>query len=162
MKKGVVIADAGPIFSLATLDLFPILDKLFEEVYIPYAVWKEISQYEDKPFHKIICEFFENRVINIKGFNELAFVLDYGESEAILLYKELNANYLVIDDKKARDIAEYLNINCLGTLGLLVAAKKKGLIANLKPTFEKLLSNKRYYSKDLLNQILSENGEDVL
>lgn len=162
MKKGVVIADSGPIFSLAALDLLPILDKLFEEVYIPYAVWKEISQYEHKPFHKIICDFFENKVINIKGFNELAFVLDYGESEAILLYKELDANYLLIDDKKARDIAEYLNINCLGTQGLLVASKKKGLISFLKPIFEKLLYHKRYYSKDLLNQLLSENGEDGL
>jgi phospho-N-acetylmuramoyl-pentapeptide-transferase len=58
--------------------------------------------------------------------------------------------------------AEYLNINCLGTLGLLVASKKKGLISFLKPIFEKLLYHKRYYSKDLLNQLLSEHGEDGL
>jgi hypothetical protein len=41
--------------------------------------------------------------------------MDYGESEAITLYKELNANFLLIDDRKARLIAESMKVNCIGT-----------------------------------------------
>lgn len=40
-------------------------------------------------------------------------VMDYGESESILLYEELKADYLLIDDNKARMLAESLNINCI-------------------------------------------------
>ncbi len=54
--------------------------------------------------------------------------IDRGESEAILLHKELKADYLLIDDKKARQKAESLGINCIGTLGVLYLAHKKNLI----------------------------------
>ncbi len=46
-----------------------------------------------------------------------------------------------------------------GTLGLLVAAKQKKLITELKPLFEIFLKNKRYYSPNLLNEILIGQGE---
>ncbi|MFN8255668.1 MAG: DUF3368 domain-containing protein [Bacteroidales bacterium] len=94
--------------------------------------------------------------------NELAFVMDFGESESLILYKELQADFLLVDDKKARRIAETLNINCIGTLGLLSTAKRKGLIKHLKPYFETFLKNKRFYSIDILNAILIESGEKIL
>lgn len=72
------------------------------------------------------------------------------------------ANFLVIDDKKARLIAEELGINCIGTLAVLVKAKEKGLINALKPVFEMLLKNRRYYSKSVLNKILSRHRESFL
>ena len=82
MRNGLVIVDAGPIFSLATIDNLEILNRLFDAIKIPYAVWKEIT---------------------------------------------LN--------KKARTIAENLGIKCIGTIGLLSAAKDKKLISELKPLF---------------------------
>jgi predicted nucleic acid-binding protein len=88
--------------------------------------------------------------------------MDYGESQSLILYKELQANFLLIDDKKARTIAESLGINCIGTIGLLAIAKDKGLIDSLKPLFEEFLNNKRFYSIDLLNAILIQKGEDLL
>jgi predicted nucleic acid-binding protein len=78
------------------------------------------------------------------------------------LYEELNANYLLIDDNKARLIAESLNINCIGTLGLLIKAKQKGLLTELKPLFEKLLLFGRFFSKRLLNDILVKLGESKI
>ena len=86
--------------------------------------------------------------------------MDYGESESVILYKEVQANFLLIDDKKARTIAENLGINCIGTLGLLSIAKDKQLFDKLKPMFEDLLKNKRYYSTVILNFILSQKGEE--
>ena len=146
MKNGLVIADAGPIFSLAIIDKLEILDQLFDEINISNAVWKEITLLKTPEFYKTIERYFKTKVKKIKGFNELTFIMDYGESESVILYKELNADFLLIDDKKARDIAENLNVRCIGTLGVLSSAKSKGMIKELRPLFKILLENNRYYS----------------
>ena len=88
--------------------------------------------------------------------------MDYGESESVILYKELNADFLLIDDKKARSIAENFNIKCIGTLGILSTAKSKGIIQELRPLFEVLLKNGRYYSINLLNMLLEKHNEQTL
>jgi predicted nucleic acid-binding protein len=88
--------------------------------------------------------------------------MDYGESESVILYNELNADYLIIDDSKARKVAESLNVNCIGSIGLLIKAKQNGLITELKPVFEKWISMHRYFSIKLLNEILNKLGEDLL
>lgn len=54
MKNGLVIADAGPIFSLAIIDKLEILDQLFDEIKIPNAVWKEITLIKTTEFYKTI------------------------------------------------------------------------------------------------------------
>jgi predicted nucleic acid-binding protein len=160
MKNGIVIADSGPIISLALINKLELLDSLFDDIIIPEAVWIEISNDDSKPFHKRICAYFKDKVQQIKGFNDLTFIMDYGESESVILYKEVQANFLLIDDKKARTIAENLGINCIGTLGLLSIAKDKQLFDKLKPIFEDLLKNNRFYSIWLLNAILTQKGED--
>ncbi len=162
MKNGLVIADSGPIFSLALVDKLNILDVLFDEIKIPQAVWNEITLDDSVSCFDIIVNYFKNKVEKITQFNELTFIMDYGESESITLYRELNANFLLVDDKKARRIAENLNITCIGTLGLLIAAKDKGIINELKPIFEEFLKNKRYYSLNLLNAILKEHNENSI
>jgi uncharacterized protein len=80
----------------------------------------------------------------------------------LILYEELHADFLLIDDKKARKIAENFDINCIGIIGLLSIAKDKGLIGDLKPIFETFLQNKRFYSIDLLNAILTTKGEEII
>ncbi len=162
MKNGLVIADSGPIFSLALVDRLTILDILFDEIKIPQAVWDEITLDDSVSCFGRIVKYFENKVEKITQFNELSFIMDYGESESITLYRELEANFLLVVDKKARRIAENLNITCIGTLGLLIVAKDKGLIKELKPIFEEFLKNKRFYSLNLLNTILIENNENSI
>jgi len=162
MKSGIVISDAGPIFSLAVLQKLPILNKFFDEIHIPNAVWEEITLDKSTIHFNQISDFFKDKVVNIKGENHLTFVMDYGESEAIILYQELGADFLLIDDKKARTYAENLEINCIGTLGILIKAKENGFIENLRPLFQNLLTNKRYYSIKLLNSILSKFKEEEI
>ncbi|MFO7824472.1 MAG: DUF3368 domain-containing protein [Cyclobacterium sp.] len=162
MKNGLVIADASPIFSLAVINRIGLLNKLFDDIKIPRAVWEEITRQKHETFHTDIVDFFKNKVVDIKGFNELTFMMDYGESEAVILYKELKANFLLIDDKKARRIAENFGMNCIGTLGLLLISKEKGLIDELRPIFLEFLKNKRFYSINLLNRLLVERNESRL
>lgn len=86
-------------------------------------------------------------------------MMDYGESECVILYKEADANFLLIDDRKARRIAENFGINCIGTLGILSAARQRNIIVALQPLFALLLKNKRFYSLSLLNSILEKHNE---
>ncbi len=162
MKNGLVIADSGAIFSLAVIDKLEILNLLFDNIRIPMAVWKEITLDKTTKQFQTIYSFFQDKTVQIKGFNELTFLMDYGESESIILYKELKANFLLIDDKKARKIAESFGLKCIGTVGLLSVARDKNMISKLKPLFERLLQNKRFYAVELLNAILSKHGENKI
>jgi len=87
MKNGLVIADAGPIFSLALINKLSILESLFDTIRISQAVWEEITRDDSKPFHGRIYEFFHNKVSAITRFNELTFIMDYGESESVIYTK---------------------------------------------------------------------------
>jgi predicted nucleic acid-binding protein len=77
MGKGIVIADSGPIFSLAAIDKLDLLNKIFDDINIPRAVWNEISLSHNKPFHDLITYFFKDKIVDIKGFNDLTFIMDY-------------------------------------------------------------------------------------
>jgi hypothetical protein len=138
------------------------LSHLFDKIFIPKAVWEELESSDFCHDFPKVRSFFEGRVKHVNGFNELILITGYGESESMLLYKEVGADFLVIDDKKARSIAEELEIKCIGTLAVLIKAKEKGLINALKPLFEDLIKNRRYYSKDVLNRILSRHNESIL
>jgi hypothetical protein len=123
---------------------------------------KKFQEFKNKPYHQEIYSFFKEKIQYINGVNNLTFVMDYGESESIILYKEIQADYLLIDDNKARSFAESVDIRCIGTIGLLAVSKEMDFIKNLKPQFVKLLKNKRFYSVDLLNSVLKQNGEGAL
>lgn len=87
MKKGLVVSDSGPIFSLALIDMLGLLDGLFNEIYIPNAVWEELTKDKSKEHYNGIVEYFEGKVKKVSGINELTFVMDYRESESVLLYQ---------------------------------------------------------------------------
>jgi predicted nucleic acid-binding protein len=67
----------------------------------------------------------------------------------------------LIDDKKGRQIAEKNMVSCIGTLAILIKAKRENLVPKLKPLFEFLLNNKRYYQIEILNQILLVENEPL-
>lgn len=162
MKNGLVISDAGPIISLAVVEELIILDELFDEIYIPKAVWEELTRDESKSQHQRITDYFVDKVKDISGFNNLTFVMDYGESESVILYKEIEADYLLIDDRKARSIAETLGVQCIGTIGILSIAKERGIVKKLRPIFQTFLQEKRFYSLKLLNLILKKHNEEEI
>ncbi|MCF8362974.1 MAG: DUF3368 domain-containing protein [Prolixibacteraceae bacterium] len=162
MKNGVVIADSGPIISLALIDKLHILDSIFDEVKIANAVWKELTRDESKSFIDRIKLYFKDKIFKIIGFNELTFIMDYGESESLILYNEIEADFLLIDDKKARNIAENFGMKCIGTLGLLSIAKDKNLVSDLRPIFIEFLKNKRFYTLKIMNLILQQQDEEAI
>ncbi len=157
-----VIADTGAIISLIHIGKLDLIEKIFGQYYIAKAVWIELNNYDNPQFDQSELNILKSRVVEIKSKNYLSVVMDYGEAESAVLYEELNADYLLIDDNKARKIAESLKINCIGTLGLLLKAKEKGLILEVKPVFENLIKFGRYFSTNLLNDILIKIGEQPI
>jgi predicted nucleic acid-binding protein len=157
----IVVADTGALISLATIDKLGLLDKLYGEIYIPKAVWEELLRHIDK-FGDNNISLYKNRIREITTENKFMKLVDLGESEAITLYQELGADYLLIDDKDARLVAETNDITCAGTLAVLIKAKTVGVLELFRPLFIKLKENDRHFSNSLLNKILTENGEAEL
>jgi uncharacterized protein len=157
-----LIADTSPLISLIVINELNILKKLFPDFSLPLAVWNELESHNQlKSFEKELD--FLNKHTRIPISKPITIPgIDVGETEAIQLYVEMDADILLIDDKKARAIAELMDIKCIGTLALLTLAKRKGIVKTLKPLFIKLLKHKRYYSKRLINEVLLINDETEL
>jgi predicted nucleic acid-binding protein len=133
-----IVCDSSPLFALADCKQLGLLERLYDTVILPDAVYAEISVM-GKPNAVELAEWAKGKVVSVVN-NELyqAFnlVLDKGEAEAITLYKEKAADLLLIDERKGRRIAEMYNVKIVGTLGILVKAKQEGFIPVIKPSIE--------------------------
>lgn len=89
---------------------------------------------------------------------ELRMSLDDGEAEAVALACELGCE-IILDERKARTVAERMKLRCVGTGGLLIRAKNKGVIAAVKPLLDKLADNGFHASDELRAKILRLAGE---
>ena len=85
--------------------------------------------------------------------------IDRGESSAIALALETPDCTIILDDYKARKIAEQLGINFTGTIGVVVKAKLKGIIPSIKPLLEKIKLTNFRLSADIELQALKEANE---
>ena len=81
--------------------------------------------------------------------------LGQGEIEAIVLYKTMNADYLLIDDNRARKVARLNHIIVTGSLGILMLAKQKGLILQVKPYLDRLQQTNIRISTQLIRRTLT-------
>jgi len=93
-------------------------------------------------------------VKNRKAVEYLELMIDGEEAETIVLAEELNADAVLIDDLKARKIATLRGLNIIGTIGVLLNAKERGFINEVKPLLEELMKRKIRISKELYNHAL--------
>jgi predicted nucleic acid-binding protein len=158
----ILIADTSPIISLILADEFDLLEKIFGEFYIPNSVWEEIKSHNEIQSYSSSLNKLSYKIKHVQNYVLEFGGIDIGETEAIMLYKEINANLLLIDDKRAREVAQLLNVKCIGTLAILLEAKRRGLIKNLNPIFRLFINKKRHYSKKLMNEVLELANENHL
>jgi hypothetical protein len=85
--------------------------------------------------------------------------LDKGEAAVIALAEEMQATKLLIDEKIGRSYAKLRGFTCVGTLGILIKAKQKGLISEVKPLLKEMQKNGIWLHENLVQQILSLANE---
>ncbi len=149
-----IIADSSALITLATCNCLELLEKVFEEIKVPQAVFDEIT-IKGKSQSELLYDYLKEKIVTV---NLQEFIIDTGnlgkgELEAMALYKRLSANFLLIDDLRARKIARLNDINIIGSLGVLLFGKEKGLIDRIKPILDKLRTSELFISESLLRQI---------
>ena len=156
-----IVSDASPIVALALCDKLDLLDTLFDHVCIPKAVFDELAV-PNKLKAKEIAEWAKPKITpaqNTVAITALSLNLDPGESEAISLYLETGADYLLIDEKKGRTIAARNGVRIIGTMGILLWAKQKEFLSAVKPTLDVLMQTDFRISDALYHQVLDRAGE---
>jgi hypothetical protein len=85
--------------------------------------------------------------------------LGAGERQAISLALEMEASWLILDDQPARRLAEGLGLSVIGTLGVLMAAKRHGMVTSVRPLIDALAGHGFRMSPDLYEMVLRDAGE---
>ena len=162
----IVISDTSAITNLAAIDQLKLLPLLYGQVIIPEAVYHELVDIdppvpggvEVQTATWLEVKLIANREVVERLQSEVR--LDPGESEAIALALENEADLLLIDERRGRAEADRLGIRITGLLGILVEAKQKNLIVAVKPLMDALIATSEFrVSLALYNQILSTVNE---
>lgn len=151
----IVVADTSPLRYLILIDEIDLLPQIFGEVVISDAVLSELL-HENSP--EAIRSFVSDRPewIKLEHLDKpieigLSAYLDIGESESIQLAEQLNAELLLIDERKGRMIAKQRGLNIIGTFGVLLQAQQRNLV-DLDAALEKLEKEDFYLSANLKDQ----------
>ena len=157
MRK--VIVNTTPLIALAGIGQLDLLRRLYSEITIPRAVNREIIS---EPARSLVSAAEWIKVEKITGtVQKSAFSsrLHAGEIEVIMLAQQAGADLLIMDDNAAKKTAKYLGLTVTGTMGVLLRAKKEGLISEVKPLIDGLISDGLYVSLTVQNYVLKQAGE---
>lgn len=160
----IVVSDTSPIANLLQIGQLSLLEAIFNEVIIPPAVQSELLELQR--FQIDLTELNAAIWIRVQalhsreGMSELLEVLDEGESEAILLAQEINADWILMDERTCTQKAEAMGLRPIGLVGVLIKAKEKGLIPQVTPVIEEMRTKVGFWISDKflasIKQILNE------
>lgn len=131
----IVVSDASPLIALAAVGELQLLRVLYGEVLVPDGVFAEATG-EGRPGADAVrrAEWIRRvRVLDQARVASLPPEIDRGEAEAIVLALEVQADALLIDERRARRVAARFGIPLTGVLAVLLAAKARGLIPAVRP-----------------------------
>jgi predicted nucleic acid-binding protein len=153
----IIVSDTSPINYLVLIREIDLLPKLFGKVVVPQAVLDEL---EHAGTPRAVRDWIASRpqwleIQNAKTIDQ-TITLGAGEREAISLAVELNADLVLIDDRKARRTAIERGLNVTGTINILESASKRGLV-DLQKAFKELKQTNFRVAPDLLTEILKRN-----
>lgn len=151
-KYSVVIADTSCFILLDKISELDLLQKIFGSV----TTTKEIAEEFGKPLPQWVNI---QSVANHRYSELLEIEVDKGEASAIGLAFEIDNSLLILDDQKARKLAQRLSLNYTGTLGILLKAKELGILSAIKPVLQKAQQTNFHFSEKVLYDILREADE---
>ncbi len=159
----IVVSDTSPINNLAAIGQLGLLQQLYGNIIIPPAVYQELLNAGTTDPGAIAVQTLDwiqtRSVTNIALFQTLQNNLDIGEAEAITLAVELNADRLLIDERQGRNEAIQLGLQVTGLLGILLAAKRQGLIPLVQPLLDDLIAQGFWMREELYAEVLLLAGE---
>ena len=148
----IIISDTSCLIALDRIKQLELLHRTFTSIITTNEVQAE--------FGSTLPSWISiHDVKDTNKLRELESIIDKGEASAIALALETNDSVLIIDERKGRKLARELNINIIGTLKILLIAKKKGIVPSVKQLIEQLEKNNFRFSKPIINEILKEAGE---
>lgn len=159
-----VVADAGPLIGLARVGLLDLLRQLYERVLVPVEVFEELRTADDRPGSRGLRAALEAGWLSVapvetQGAESLSLALGPGEAAAILLAAQGPCRFLLLDERRGRAVAKGRGLRVVGTGGVLVAAKEKGLIDRVSDALEQLAAGGYRLSVELLARVLELAGE---
>lgn len=156
-----VVSNTTPIISLLKLSRLDILQELYSEISIPFAVFEEIEAGKNKRYYQDLSKIDWINIVKIQDKKALKYFLDLdaGESEAIILATEIGADLIIIDEKLGRFHAKHADLKVTGTIGVLIKAKNQGILKELKPLLYELIEKDVWIGETLIGEILKQAGE---
>ncbi len=162
----IVVSDTSPLSNLAIVGRLSLLREIYNTVIIPQAVAEELANARDEA--QQIEAVLSLDWIEVRQATNLELIamlrndalLDRGEAEAIALALELNADELLIDERLGRREATLLGLSIIGVLGVLLIAKRRGLIRAVQPVIDALIAQAGFrVSSKLYEEVLNAAGE---
>ncbi|UBF28141.1 DUF3368 domain-containing protein [Kovacikia minuta CCNUW1] len=139
-----VVSNTSPLSNFAVIGKIALLQQIYPKILIPPVVHNELMRLHEIQLiitSLVTAGWLEIQIpTNLQLVQTLQQTLDPGESEAIALALELNADRLLIDERLGRTIATQYGINIRGIVGILINAKDQGLIPTLKPLLDQLIT----------------------
>ncbi|WP_211204060.1 DUF3368 domain-containing protein [Chloroherpeton thalassium] len=145
---------------MSSIGKIDILKDLFNEIIISEAVYDEIKEKKSYGYDEVELDFIKVQSIKGEIYRDLLLnQLDLGEAETIILAKEINADYVLIDENIGYKIARNSGLDVIRTLSILLKAKEKGIISEIKPLLDEMIAKGRWYSKNVYVKFLSRINE---
>ena len=154
MTAGPVVCNSSPLIALEQIGQLDILTRLFGSILVPPAVIRETA-----PPMILPGWIKEQALAQPIGGQILRASLGPGERESISLALEIGAAWVILDDRPARRLAQALGLPVIGTLGILLAGKRRGFLAAVKPCVDALAQHGFHIAPDLYKRILADAGE---
>ena len=161
----IVVSDTSPISNLLLAGYLHLLPATFGQVVIPERVMRELMVLETKFGYDLSqlksADWLEVKTVTwTDRVQKLKQLLHEGESEAIALAHELQADFLLIDESEGRAVAEAEGIRAVGVLGLLLEAKNQHLILEVRVVMDAIIEKSKFWvSSALYQQVLQKAGE---
>lgn len=155
MTLGLVVSNSSPLLALAQIGLLDLLRQLHTTVLMPPAVARESTPSIPVRPHWLV----EQPLGGPLDPRVLRASLHPGEREALTLAMERSADWVVLDERSARSVAEALGHPVVGAIGVLIQAKRHGLLPLVRPSLDALLATGFYAGPNLYRRVLAGVGE---
>lgn len=155
----IVVADSSPLIYLSRAGVLDVLADVFGEVFLPATVWAEVVDARPDAPGVGALRAAPWLLVDLRALPDVDLGLDPGETAAILLAEALHADFLLIDERAGRIVAERRGLSVRGTLGVLVRAKEAGALPALGPVLDALVKDGFRLSPVLVAEALLRVGE---